>query len=558
MIKRFQAKSHNTLILLLIVGLIFSGLPFGIEVAHAASQDFITATAGTSFVVPDGAETITVKAWGAGGGSAGGSSAFPDPNISGAGGGGGFAQADISVTPGETLTIVVGGGGGPGLSLDGATGCGTNGDPFDGGGGGGGGYSAVKRSSTFLVIAGGGGGGGSGSTTSGEDGGAGGGGGGTNGVSGADGTDNAPNLGKAGVRGTDTTAGAGGDDDTGNPGSSGSGNSGGAGGDGGDGAQLCGGAGGTNGGGAGGDADNQITRSGGGGGGGGYFGGGGAESGVNEGAGGGGGGSGYVTGTNTTLTAGSGQTEGNSTDTDHNTSRGAGGGAVTAPDTDGTIGEVGQVFLSWSLVTTYKQAAYRWFKNVDSTNVGGAGPMSGAVTAPSTGTVLRLRLLLHIGDKNLASSGQTFNLQYAARGSDNSCDTSFTNETYANITAGTPIRFDTSNTAADGDALTANGNDPRHTGTTTPVSDTVINQSYEEANTFTNATASVLAGQDSLWDFALAINPTALPDTTYCLRALKTGTTTFGTYDVIPQITTEQRTKLRVRGQVRLRIVRLY
>ena len=252
-----------------------------------------------------------------------------------------------------------------------------------------------------------------------------------------------------------------------------------------------------------------------------------------------------------------GQTEANSTDTDHNTARGA-GGSGGAVDGNGTVGEVGQVFLSWSVTTTYIQAAYRWFKNVDSTNIGGAGPMSGAVTAPSTGTVLRLRLLLHVGDKNLAISGQTFNLQYAARGSDNSCDTSFSGETYANVTAGTPIRFDTSNTAADGDALTANGNDPRHVGTTTPVSDTVINQSYEEANTFTNATASVLAGQDSVWDFALAINPTAPPNTTYCLRALKTGTTTFSTYNVIPQITTEQHTKLRVKGQVRLRIVRLY
>lgn len=548
-IKNAMTKKIATI--LLILSLAFSGLPFGIEIAYAASQDFTTATTGTSFVVPNGVETITVKAWGAGGGSGGGSTS--GPGTTGAGGGGGFAQADISVTPGETLTIMVGGGGGAGLYS-----CGVRNEPYDGGGGGGGGYSAVKRSSTFLVIAGGGGGGGSASTNTGpEDGGPGGGGGGTTGQSGTDGTNNSPDLGKAGTGGTSSAAGSGGDDNTGNPGSSGSGNTGGDGGDGGDGSSACGGAGGTNSGGNGGDSQSAVTRAGGGGGGGGYFGGGGGESGVGEGAGGGGGGSGYVTGTNTTLTQSTGQTEANSTDSDHNTTRGAGGSSVTL-DTDGNAGETGQVFLSWSVSTTYIQAAYRWFTNVNSTNVGGAGPMSGAVTAPSAGTVLRLRLLLHVGDKNLAISGQTFNLQYAARGSDNSCDTSFTNETYANITAGTPIRFDTSNSASDGDALTANGNDPRHVGTTTPVSDTVRNQTYEEANTFTNASSLVLAGQDALWDFALAINPTAPPDTTYCLRAVKTGTTTFATYEVIPQITTEQRTKLRVKGQVRLRIVRLY
>src|SRR3989338_9052737 len=554
MAKKNLLIPHKILALFLVTSLIFSGWPFGIKIVHAATQDFITATTGTSFVVPAGVETITVKAWGAGGG--GGASASANNADGGNGGGGGFAQADISVTPGETLTIMVGGGGGPGLSL--GAGCGSGTNPLDGGGGGGGGYSAVKRSSTFLVIAGGGSGGGGASTGSTEHGGAGGGGGGTTGEKGTDGVDGSPNLGKAGTGGTSSAVGSGGDDDTGNPGSAGSSNDGGAGGHGGTWDKACGGVGGTNGGAAGGNIENAITRAGGGGGGGGYFGGGGGESGVGEGAGGAGGGSGYVTGTNTTLTQSTGQTEANSTDTDHNTSRGAGGTGATTSQNDGTIGEDGQVFLSWSLTTTYIQAAYRWFKNVDSTNVGGAGPMSGAVTALSTGTILRLRLLLHIGDKNLAISGQTFNLQYAARGSDNLCDTSFTNETYANVTAGTPIRFNTANTAADGDALTANGNDPRHIGTTTPVSDTVVNQSYEEANTFTNATASVLAGQDSMWDFALAINPSAPPNTTYCLRALKTGTTTFGTYEAIPQITTEQRTKLRIKGQVRLRIVSLY
>ena len=38
---------------------------------HADQTVYTTATTGTTFTVPEGVETITVKAWGAGGGGAG-------------------------------------------------------------------------------------------------------------------------------------------------------------------------------------------------------------------------------------------------------------------------------------------------------------------------------------------------------------------------------------------------------------------------------------------------------------------------------------------------------
>ena len=82
-----------------------------------------------NFVVPAGASGLTVKAWGAGGGSGGLSY----------GGGGGFTTGTLPVTPAETLSLAVGGG-----------------VPASGGGG----FSGIKRGGSWLLIAPGGGAGG--------------------------------------------------------------------------------------------------------------------------------------------------------------------------------------------------------------------------------------------------------------------------------------------------------------------------------------------------------------------------------------------------------------
>lgn len=123
--------------------------------------------------VPAGITLLRVKAWGAGGTGAGSST----PGGGGAGAGARAIDLGISVTPGETLTIQLGqsvayvgvnggcgiqnsayGGGGSGSGGAGGTGdtAGTNGNS----GGSGGGSSAVTRSGTLLCAAGGGGGGG--------------------------------------------------------------------------------------------------------------------------------------------------------------------------------------------------------------------------------------------------------------------------------------------------------------------------------------------------------------------------------------------------------------
>ncbi|WKZ76453.1 MAG: glycine-rich protein [Vicingaceae bacterium] len=57
------------------------------------------------FTVPNGVTSVTIKVWGA----QGGTSANPN-NGNGNGGLGGYAKGDLTVTPGQILNIYVGGG----------------------------------------------------------------------------------------------------------------------------------------------------------------------------------------------------------------------------------------------------------------------------------------------------------------------------------------------------------------------------------------------------------------------------------------------------------------
>lgn len=267
----------------------------------------ITTTGTSNYVVPQNIYSIDVKMWGGGGGGANAST----------GGGAGFAGSTLAVTPGETLTINVGGGGGGGAGA-------SNGASA----GGGGGYSGISRSGTPLLIAAGGGGGASRAST-----GSGGPGGCTSSGTSCNGTATGTYYGRgasSSAAGTGTvgyiTCG------TNNDGSSFQG---------GRGATLtfnactAGGGGGTGGASGGGQGGGTYAFGywfdGGGGGGGGRYGGagGGAGDPNTTSAGGGGGGSSYATGTNQTLTGGTGSTPGNNSDPARG-SAGNGGSLVTA------------------------------------------------------------------------------------------------------------------------------------------------------------------------------------------------------------------------------------
>lgn len=296
-----------------------------------------SAQGASTFTVPTGITSLSVKVWGGGGGGgAGGSSA-----AGGAGGGGGYVAGTIAVTPGETLTIYTGGGGSAGTRNT------------AGGGGGGGGYSSIYRDTTPLAIAAGGGGGGGGRNSTGNTGGAGGAGGGTSGIIGT-----ASGVSGGGGGGTSSAGGAGGTGGN-NRGSAGSSLTGGAGGDGrsGAGADGSGAAGGLATGGNGGSVV-ATSRAGGGGGGSGYFGGGGGSgSTTGSGAGGGGGGSSLTSGSLTT-TAGSGINPGNNTDTDR---AGAGqGGTGGATATTGTSGSNGIIVINYGSGGSAPTNVFNW------------------------------------------------------------------------------------------------------------------------------------------------------------------------------------------------------
>jgi CSLREA domain-containing protein len=150
-------------------------------------------------------------------------------------------------------------------------------------------------------------------------------------------------------------------------------------------------------------------------------------------------------------------------------------------------------------------------------------------TLSSTGSPFRLRLLLHVGGSDLGVSEGNFKLQFAQQSG--TCDPGFVGESYADVTGSSLIAYYDNPIPADGDALTPNSNDPTHGG------DTVVPQTYEEANNLTNSVSAIAVGEDGMWDFALVDN-SAPSGTTYCLRLLNVSGLPLDNYSVVPEITT--------------------
>jgi hypothetical protein len=66
---------------------------------------------------------------------------------------------------------------------------------------------------------------------------------------------------------------------------------------------------------------------------------------------------------------------------------------------------------------------------------------------------------------------------------------------------------------------------------------TSVNQTYEEANNFTNSISPIGPGEDGKWDFAL-YDRSLTSSSTYCIRAVKADNTPLDTYEVYPEINT--------------------
>lgn len=221
-------------------------------------------------------------------------------------------------------------------------------------------------------------------------------------------------------------------------------------------------------------------------------------------------------------------------------SSGSGTGVVptytsTASSSSATAPAGVSLFLTMlGLKPAFDQSAYRFFANDNSTNVGSAiAPQDTTAALSTDGEAFRLRMLVNVSDALLPQNGETFKLQFAEKSG--TCDSSFTGETYADVTTGTAIAFSGNATPADGDNLTSNAGDPTNGG------NTIVNQDYEEANNFTNSVALVDVGQDGKWDFSL-IDNTAPDGTSYCFRVVLSDNTALDSYSVIPEVTTASST----------------
>ncbi|MGH8633119.1 MAG: DUF6701 domain-containing protein [Burkholderiales bacterium] len=179
------------------------------------------------------------------------------------------------------------------------------------------------------------------------------------------------------------------------------------------------------------------------------------------------------------------------------------------------------------------QSAYRWFDNTNTTDVGTAlAAQNTAATVGTNGSTFRLRMLLHIADIDLASSGQAYKVQFVGKGSGTcAAPTGGTPAAYTDVTAATVIAYNDNAAPADGAALTSNASDPTHSG------HTLRNQDYEELNNFTNSESAINAGEDGKWDFALKNNG-APNGITYCFRAVKSTGTALDFHYFYPEFTT--------------------
>ncbi|MFT6829209.1 MAG: hypothetical protein ACJAV6_000022 [Candidatus Paceibacteria bacterium] len=204
----------------------------------------------------------------------------------------------------------------------------------------------------------------------------------------------------------------------------------------------------------------------------------------------------------------------------------SGGTDRTQPNTVGFF----SLNLDTLLPPVFEQSAYRFFNNADSTDVG--APLAAqdtSATLSSGGGAFRLRTLVHVSDAQLRLNSENFKLQFATKSG--TCDTGFSGETYTDVTASTAIAYNDNATPADGDNLTANANDPIHSG------HGIVNQAYEELNNISTTVSAIPAGQDGKWDFALVDN-TAPAGASYCFRLVASDDSLLDTYTVVPEITT--------------------
>ncbi len=208
---------------------------------------------------------------------------------------------------------------------------------------------------------------------------------------------------------------------------------------------------------------------------------------------------------------------------------------VNATGTYSTVGTaaasgawIGQI-VSFKAQITFSQNAFRWFSNTDSASVGPPLALQNASTVLASLTApFRLRMLVNVATNQLAAGNRSFKLQMADMGT-GTC--AAPTGAYADVATSTGyIEFYNNPTPANGDPLVPTSTDPVD-GT-----NTIVNQTYVEANTFTNSQGAILPGEDGKWDFAL-IDNSAPGGSTFCFRAVESNGTPFASYAAYPEVT---------------------
>jgi len=176
------------------------------------------------------------------------------------------------------------------------------------------------------------------------------------------------------------------------------------------------------------------------------------------------------------------------------------------------------------------QSAYRLFNNIASTSPGTAmttlQDQPGSLT--TDGQAFRLRALMKISSSSMPQSSMDFALYFAAKGT-GSCASPASS--YATVTPTTAIAFYDNDGVSDGTLLTATATDPINGA------EVIVNQTYEEANNFTNSEGNIDPGENGKWDFSLYDYDT-LASTTYCFKIVNADSSDLDNYSVYPEITT--------------------
>jgi len=189
-----------------------------------------------------------------------------------------------------------------------------------------------------------------------------------------------------------------------------------------------------------------------------------------------------------------------------------------------------EVSFSTEVFPIISESSYRFFSNLNSTNVGSSlAPENTSYTLANSGDSFRLRVILGIGTSTLPINGANFKLQYSPKVG--TCDYNFVGENYVDVTTQTNIAYHSNYDVKSGYSLSTNINDPTHN------LDTVFNQTYVDSGSFTNSASSIPAGQYGEWDFSL-YDKGVQSSASYCLRVVKLDGSLLDGYSMLPEVTT--------------------